>query len=279
VLNAVLNDSGIEWDVSVTQGAGDGTRLAREAVENGVDAVGVYGGDGTIMEVIGGLIGSTVPLILLPGGTANVMSKELGIPQDLGQALALAIDGPHELKKVDLGRLDDRYFILRASLGFEADMVKGADRETKDRFGIGAYFISAWSALRSRQRARYHITVDSKQYRVSGFTCIIANSGHIGFADISMDSNIDVSDGLLDVMVVREANFSLAAHVLATLIKRERSSRVELVKHWQGREISVTARPLQTVQCDGEILGKAQLRVKTVPAAVSVIVPVTAAAR
>jgi YegS/Rv2252/BmrU family lipid kinase len=262
VLNATLSDTGIEWDVFVTQSAGDGTRLTREAVENGVDAVGAYGGDGTIMEVIGGLIGSNVPLFLLPGGTANVMSKELGIPQDLGKALALAIDGPHELKKVDLGRLDDRYFILRASLGFEADMVKGADRETKDRFGTGAYFISAWSALRSRQRARYHIAVDDKHYRVSGFTCIIANSGHIGFADISMDSNIDVSDGLLDVMVVREANLSLAAHILATLIKRERSSRVELVQHWQGTEISVTARPMQTVQCDGEILGKAQLRVK-----------------
>jgi diacylglycerol kinase family enzyme len=158
-------------------------------------------------------------------------------------------------------------------------MVKGADRETKDRFGTGAYFISAWSALRSRQRARYHIAVDDKHYRVSGFTCIIANSGHIGFADISMDSNIDVSDGLLDVMVVREANLSLAAHILATLIKRERSSRVELVQHWQGTEISVTARPMQTVQCDGEILGKAQLRVKILPAAVSVFVPVAAAAQ
>ena len=73
-LNRVFHDADITWDVSITNKAGDARRFARAAVEAGVDIVAAYGGDGTVMEVATGLIGSTVPLAIFPGGTANVMS-------------------------------------------------------------------------------------------------------------------------------------------------------------------------------------------------------------
>jgi diacylglycerol kinase family enzyme len=111
VLNRVFHDAGIRWDVSITNQAGDARRLARAAVEAGVDVVAAYGGDGTVMEVASGLIGTTVPLAIFPGGTANVMSLELGISSDLAEASALVCNEECAVVPIDMGQLgDDAYF-------------------------------------------------------------------------------------------------------------------------------------------------------------------------
>src|SRR5215207_3942558 len=83
VINRAFLTADVDWDVAITRKDGDGTRLAQQAVAEGVDMVGVYGGDGTVMDVGCGLVGSDVPLAILPGGTANVLSVEMGIPTDL----------------------------------------------------------------------------------------------------------------------------------------------------------------------------------------------------
>jgi diacylglycerol kinase family enzyme len=88
-----------------------------------------------------------------------------------------------------------------------------------------------------------------------------------------LDKHIDVSDGLLDVLVVRKANFNLLKHIAVTLLKHERPHNLELVQHWQGKEISVSSIPKQTVQCDGEVLEKMPLHIKIIPGAIKVLVP------
>src|SRR4051794_19444696 len=89
ILNRVFHAAGINWEVGLTKQSGDALRMAREAVIAGADVVAVYGGDGTVMEVATGLSGSDVPLAIFPGGTANVMAVELGIPGALEEAVAL----------------------------------------------------------------------------------------------------------------------------------------------------------------------------------------------
>ena len=86
IINESMKEAGIKWEVSVTKEAGDGIQMARAAVKEGVDAIAVYGGDGTLMEVISGLMGSEVPLVILPGGSANIMATELAIHKDLKEA-------------------------------------------------------------------------------------------------------------------------------------------------------------------------------------------------
>jgi len=127
-----------------------------------IDALAVYGGDGTLTEAIGGLIGSDVPLIILPGGTANVMAKELGIPLDLKEACGLLSQFPATLKSIDVGEFDKRYFVVGISFGFGADLVKGADRVTKNKFGILSYFLSAAEALMRTRKAVYHLNIDGQ---------------------------------------------------------------------------------------------------------------------
>ena len=273
IINLSMKEAGITWEAFITHQAGDGIKFARAAVKEGVDALAVYGGDGTLMEAISGLIGSEIPLVILPGGSANVVATELGIPIDLKEACTLLGHGPLETKTIDVGQFDERYFITGISLGFGADLVKGADRETKNKIGILAYFLSAAAALKKTKRAIYHLKIDGQEYKLQGLTCIIANTGNLGFTKISLDKHIDISDGFLDVVILRKASLGLLKHIVVTLLKRERPHNLELVQHWQGKDISVTSTPKQTVQCDGEVLEEMPLHIKIIPGAIKVLVP------
>ena len=273
VINASMKEAGIKWEALITHQAGDAIQFAKAAVKEGIDALAVYGGDGTLREAISGLIGSEIPLVILPGGSANVMATELGIPSDLKEACMLLSHGPLETKTIDVGQFDKRYFIVGISLGFEADVVKGADRETKNKMGIFAYLLSAAAALKITKKAVYHLKIDGQEHEVQGLICLITNTGNLGFSNISFDKQIDVSDGFLDVVIVRKANLSLFKLIVVTLLKRERPDNLELVKHWQGKDIIVSSSPKQTVQCDGEILKKIPLHIKIIPGAIKVLVP------
>jgi diacylglycerol kinase (ATP) len=272
VINAVMKDTGMDWEVLVTKDAKDAQEFAKDAVKKEVDIVAVYGGDGTLMEVISGLMGSDIPLAILPGGSANILAKELNIPVNLKEACEL-ICGPHDIGSIDVGQFNKKYFSLRLGLGFEADMVTCADRGVKNKIGMFAYWFSTVTALGKIKEATYHIKVDGEEHKVRGFTCIIANAGNVGFGELSLDKNIDIHDGLLDILVVRKISLSLMAHLFATILKQKRAERWELVAHWQGRDISVTATPKQTIQCDGELLAKMPIHAKVIPAAIKVIVP------
>lgn len=264
--------AGIDSEMFLTEKAGDASRFAKAAIEKGVDAVAVCGGDGTVLEVASALMGSDVPLFIIPGGSANVLATELGIPKDIKEACAL-LKGELEIKFIDAGRFNDGYFLCRAALGLEADIVKGADRETKNKVGCLAYFVSAFAAVKKMRRAVYHITIDGKEYKTKGLTCIVTNAGNVGFSKVSMDKNIDISDGLLDVLVARKANWSMMKHVLATLVKGERPYNWDLVTHWQGKEISVISRPKQRIECDGEISNSPSFKASILPGAVKLLVP------
>jgi YegS/Rv2252/BmrU family lipid kinase len=273
IINVSMKEAGIKWEASITHKAGDAIQFAKAAVKEGIGALAVYGGDGTLMEAINGLIGSEIPLIILPGGSANVMARELGIPKDLKEACALISQVPLKMKTIDVGQFDKRYFIVGISLGFGADLVKGADRETKNKIGIFSYFLSAAAALKKTKKAVYHLKIDGQEHEVQGLTCIITNTGNLGFSNISYDKHIDVSDGFLDVVIVRKANLSLFKLMVVTLLNRERPDNLELVEHWQGKDISVSSSPKQTVQCDGEVLEKGSLHIKVIPGAINVLVP------
>src|SRR5689334_16040766 len=159
LFNNAFQVADIEWELLITKKAGDAERLTRESLAAGADVVAAYGGDGTVSEVANGLYGSDVPLAIFPGGTANVMSVELGIPGDLTGAVALAC-GSGVARPVDMGKIGDRLFLLRTAIGYTAEMTKGADREDKNRLGNLAYILSAIRALPNAQPVPYKLTLD-----------------------------------------------------------------------------------------------------------------------
>jgi diacylglycerol kinase (ATP) len=276
VLNRAFQPAGVDWDVFVTKRAGDARRYAEQAVRAGVAAVAVYGGDGTVMETAAGLIGADVPLAIFPGGTANVIAGELGIPRDLAQAAAL-VGGPAAERYVDVGQIGEEYFLIRVGMGFEAQMVQGADRTLKDRVGVLAYGVAAVQALAEPAVARYRLTIDGTSVEHTAMTCIVANAGSFGTLPLTLAPEIDVSDGFLDVVLVTRADLPGLVQVAASIVAGNEDA--EPLHHWRAREVSVEADPPRTVQVDGEVWGQTPFTARVVPRAVRVLVPTIAQPR
>ncbi len=270
-LNDVFHPAGVQWDISITQQSGDATRFTRQAVAEGAEVVGAYGGDGTIMEVAQGVALDQIPLAILPGGTANLMSVELGIPKDLSKAAQIMIDPNSVIRQVDMGQVGERQFMLRVGIGFAGEKVKLADREMKDRWGILAYSIAGLKALATVAQAHYLITIDGVEYQTDGKTCLIDNAGNLGMQGVTADKSISVSDGLLDVIVVRDASVSSLIAVGGKILDRDINPQA--VKHWQGHEIKIECDPPQTVQGDGEMWDPTPISVRVLPGVLPILTP------
>jgi diacylglycerol kinase (ATP) len=281
-LNKVLQDLEIEWEMFVTRKGGEARERAAEAVAAGVDAVVVYGGDGTVLEAATGMCGSDVPLVILPGGTANVLSVELGIPADQTQAALLLGGAPNAIRALDMGALvgghrdkgEDRLF-FHLGIGLEGSMHENADRDAKDRGGMLAYITAALKTLVNPTTARYRLTLDGESVEAEGINCMVTNFGSVGVAGLTLSHQIDVSDGLLDILIFQDANVTSLLSAAASAVTSGELARPLL--QWQAREVKVVADPPQSVVIDGELIDLDQVAVRVLPQAIKVVVPAPAA--
>ena len=268
-LNRVFQKHEVHWDTSVILQHGDGEKWARAAVAAGVDLVASYGGDGTAVDVANGLVGTDIPQMVLPGGTANALAQELNIPLNLEAAAEVIFNS--EVRKIDLGKTGDRYFMLRADMGVSAQIVDEASREMKDRFGVLAYGINALRAVTRNDRALYTLTLDGEVVEVEGTACLIANANKLGTLELTLSPQVDMTDGLLNVFVFNNLAESLLS-AAAEIINLQDGAATTL-QHWQVKEVSIKADPPQEVRGDGEVLGETPLTITIAPQAMSVLVP------
>ncbi|MBN1312897.1 MAG: diacylglycerol kinase family lipid kinase [Anaerolineae bacterium] len=277
-LNTIFNVAGIRWDVSITKKEGDACQMAADAAENGVDLVAIYGGDGAVMEAAQGLKGTEVALGILPGGTANVMSVELGIPGDLTAAVALIAGMPSRERPVDLVHVDhdgtEKAFILRAGIGAEALVMQGASREMKDALGTVAYALS-WLRLATDQpnHALFKVTIGEDTHEVAGSSAVLANSTNIGVIDLRYVQESDPSDGLIEVVVYTEQDIHRVLSLLELAASIATSADVPKFTVWQTKEVTLDADPPQLIVLDGEIIGYTPIAARVLPGAVKVVVP------
>jgi YegS/Rv2252/BmrU family lipid kinase len=275
IFNNLSHQANIDWDLVITKERCDGICLAEKAINDDVDIVAAYGGDGTVMEVASGLQGTGIPMAILPGGTGNILSIELGIPQNLQEACTL-ITRPEKsrLRSVDLGITNDQTvpaFALRAGVGLEAAMLEGTDRELKERYGIFAYIMGATQALRNIKEAQYHLVLDGKAVECSGLTCLIANAGYFGVPGLVLDPKVKIDDGLLDVFVLRKMDLAQLFSLAATIVGGNELKDPAL--HWQVQSVSIESDPIQSTQADGEMWGQSPIEIKVKKDALQVLVP------
>lgn len=270
VLNDVFGPAGIDWQVSITHAAGDGVACALEAAEQGFDLIGVYGGDGTVAEVASAVVNGGPPLLLLPGGTGNALADDLGIPSTLADAAALARADASDVRRIDLGRVGERWFALRVTMGLEAEAVDATTREMKNRFGWLAYAAETLQALAAPPVATYTITVDGESFQNVGVAAMVANSADTGVAGLRLATGISVSDGLLDVVVLESAALP---SLLASAADAAQGLKPRVLTRWSGKRIRVESDPVQAVLADGEDVGTTPIDVAVHEAAIGVLVP------
>ncbi len=270
-INTAFDESGIEWDISVTKRNVSTADVAQQLIGK-TDMIAVYGGDGCVTEVAAALHGKNIPMAIIPGGTANVMAKELGIDTDSKVALKMLADGDYEIKQIDMGMVNDEPFLLRVNLGIMADMVLEADRNLKDNLGQLAYGVSAVKTIATAEQQKYKLLIDGEAVEESGVSLTVTNSGHIGIGNFALQPGISITDGLLDIVLIRNNDIgTLLKAAGSTLLQNE----TDAVAHWACKEVTIESTgELSFIRDDVEEKAST-LKIGIVPASVSIAVPLT----
>lgn len=281
ILNQAFRDAGIHWDISITHGTGDGSALARRAVEEGVGVVAAYGGDGTVMEVAAGLLGSDVPMLILGGGTGNLVASELRLPTNLEKACDLVCGEEFFTRRIDVGMMGERPFLLRIGCGIEVGVVQDATREMKDQFGKWAYVWSAIKQLQEVPEADYELVLDGKEVvRASGVACVVANAGTVGVGRLTLAPSVDVCDGKLDVFLLKRANIEGIVQLAGKMTGLDRLIKDEFpaldvssaAPQWVVETVEIRTDPVLDIQVDGDVIAKTPQLVRVLPSALRVVV-------
>jgi diacylglycerol kinase (ATP) len=256
-----------------------GQGQTRQALEQDVDLVCPLGGDGTVRAVAEALVGSDTPIGLLPGGTGNLLARNLDLPvDDLGDALRVALTGQN--KRVDVGRLTidqsgeherpaQHIFLVMAGLGFDAAIMADAPEGLKAKVGPAAYVVSGAKNLRGAQfKVRVKID-DQEEFSRRARTVVIGNCGKL-LGGLVLMPEAEVDDGLLDTVVLSPKGVVGWAAVAARIASKKRSGH-ERVDHHTSETVRVRADRPQEVQIDGDTLGKARaIAAEIVPGALVV---------
>jgi diacylglycerol kinase family enzyme len=268
-----------------TEAQGHATELSRAAARESYDVIVAFGGDGTINEAANGLAGSATPLCFLPGGAANIFAKMLGIPADLIDATEhlLAMDDDWRIRKLDLGRVNDRCFTFASGLGLDASVVERVDSNPRLKARLGPYYY-AWVAVATFAR-RYllrppRMSAQVGQASIDGVTTIVQNGSPFTYFN---DRPIDIAEGAeLDSGALAACVLHRAAPIDLPFIGwRALSRRARIARHRQVTALpSLTEFTVRTaddrplpLQVDGDYLGDvAEARYSILPASLSVVV-------
>ena len=265
----VAADLGWSLHVVETLAAGDATRLAADAAAAGEPIVLAGGGDGTLNEVVQALAGTGTAVGAVPLGSVNVWVRELGLSLDPAEATRQLLQG--QVRRLDLGRVNGRYFLLMAGLGFDAVAVHAIEGSVqKRRFGPLAFFAAgALEALRTRGE-RLRLRADGRTFEANAALVTIGNT-RLWAGAVEITHRAAAADGLLDVCIFPGRSlFTKLRHLFLVVIGRHDADPE--VTYLQVRELLVASRPPIPIQADGEPLGMTPARIEVVPGAVRVLV-------
>lgn len=264
---------GLEPRVRRTEAAGHAAQIAAREAE--AEPVFVLGGDGTVMEVVGALVGRDVSVGIVPGGTGNQLARYLGIPLSIPRAvraLAGALARASTVR-MDLGRLGDgRHFSLTAGFGLDAAMIAGADPAIKRRVGVGAYVWSAARALPAMRPFRVRAQVDGETLDAEVALAMIANVGAVMGGRFGLGPGIVPTDGLLDLCLFAPAGLGDGVGLAWRMARRDFRPDPRMTFR-RGRHIRLEALGDVAAQADGELLRLPTLDASVAPAAARFLAP------
>ncbi|HVA85052.1 MAG TPA: diacylglycerol kinase family protein [Candidatus Saccharimonadales bacterium] len=273
---ALLRAAGWDVDIEIAMEREALRPLAAGAVEDGCEVVVAVGGDGTVTQVAGGLVGTPVRLGIIPTGTGNLLAGAMGIPGRPMAAARALIDG--RPRRIDLGQVkagaSGDYFSVACGIGFDARVMRSTPAGRKRRWGRMAYVATAVALAGTVRNVDFEITLDGVRRRTHGAQVLVANVGHLT-TRVRPRRPIRPDDGLLDVIVVRAAG-----PLVGLLAAWEALGHRRLGDHpggrtfrGQAREVRIESERPQPAEIDGDLIGSTPVDIAVVPGALSVIVP------
>lgn len=283
-----------------------GVGQTREAVERGADVVVAMGGDGTVRAVAEGLVGTGVPMGLMPLGTGNLLARNLDIPlSDPLAAMRVAVEGRD--RTIDVGWLRvqrwesdvhddvaeaaddllddgdvvrDHIFLVIAGVGFDAAMVADADEQLKARVGWIAYFVAGMKHLHGR-RSRVHVRLDDQPVTTTRLrSLLIGNCGKLP-GGITLLPDAELDDGWFDVAAIdTRAGIAGWAQLFGEVVlqgvgvRNDLPAKIGRIDHTRAQEVRLVVPGGDHVQVDGDVVGRVtELTARVDPGALVVRVP------
>ncbi|MBD3270210.1 hypothetical protein GF376_01665 [Candidatus Peregrinibacteria bacterium] len=188
--NSFFNENKIEWDIFITGHDGFDCK--------GYDAVVIYGGDGTVCEYLDKV---DCPVLILQGGTANLIAKDIGIPNKIEDALKILLK--KNIKAFDSFLVNGRKAYLRSYCGPPTRMMKNVQREDKNLLGLAAYLNAIIQGTKF-EFTKYQIEIDGQKKEIDTNIFIVSNFAALGLAQIKLDQRIEAADGKLDLLIMND---------------------------------------------------------------------------
>jgi YegS/Rv2252/BmrU family lipid kinase len=272
---AQLEARGFSAQTWSTKGPGDASALARRAVESGEDVIVASGGDGTLNEVLQGIVGSRISLAIWPCGTANVLAREIKIQADAAAIARMVYEGKQ--RRISIGHAvwsgGERFFFLMAGVGLDASVVRALHPVVKARWGEGAFWLAGLQHMVAWRPQAFWVQLEERRYK-SAFTVVGNAATYAGGFRITPHARMD--EALLDVCIypLRAFAWQYSQNIVASWRGRRHGGVV------YRKTESVRMEPLAQhrdnppwVQVDGELLAPLPMRFEIMPDALTILVP------
>lgn len=266
-LRSLLHQRGIALEIHATSQPGDATRLTEQIREQGSDFVIVKGGDGTLNEVLQGIVGSSLVLAIWPAGTANVLARLLRIPRQPEALVRMIVAG--RVRRISVGRAGSRYFFLMAGIGLDASIVQQVNPALKRYGGILAFWIAGMKHLLTWRAPVFTVELEDEVIPAT-FAAVALSPSYGGGLLIAPDAQLD--DEWFRVCCVTTRSKWRYLVYLPLAFGGWHVNRRSVV-YRKSRRVRASASSPVAVQVDGEVVGCLPMSFELIPSAVRVIVP------
>jgi YegS/Rv2252/BmrU family lipid kinase len=256
------------YEIQHTQYAKHGTLLSREAANKGAYAVVAVGGDGSVNDIVKGLIGTDTTLGIIPKGSGNGLARTLDIPLREREAIALINKG--KTISIDIGYANEHPFISNAGVAFDALISEKFSKSL--RRGLTVYSWLVTKHMWMYKEWDWQIAIDGKQIKEKAFIINVANGRQFGY-NFKIAPGASWTDGLLDVVIIKKFPKILGG-IMALRLLKGTIIQSPYVKHYHAKEVAIAHTNLKVMQIDGDPQACPQkVHFKVVPGAQKVIVP------
>jgi diacylglycerol kinase (ATP) len=271
-IESAFGSRDIPYEIYETTGNENLKQRVRNAVKQGFRLFASAGGDGTLSGVIDGLVGTQIPLIILPTGTWNTVAQIMNIPLQIDQALKLVFQ-EHTIRTVDALQVDQSFFILSVSAGVGSRTMEDVKRHEKRRFGK---LVDLWKGIKQLlefRAYRFDVKIDGTPSRFRASEMIVANSASLGLKALQLDPSIRIDDGRMNVCRIYANTLREYLELAISMLRREQRHNWNVLCMEATREVEIRCSEKLPVQGDGDIIGRLPITVKIVPKAIQIVAP------
>ncbi len=263
----ILRQKGIDYSLDTTHKPGEATKLARKANQEGYEVVAAIGGDGTVNEVINGLIFTETALGVIPCGRGNDFAKFIGASHKIEEAVDLILNG--QPKKTDAGRMNDRYFINGVGVGFDSRVALEVYKAPKFLTGIWNYLYAVLQTMFKFEPPHFTIRLENSSSFGEKFMVTVANGRYFG-GGFMITPEAKPDDGLLDICVVENLDKLKILRYIPKVIRGTHTHLKEVLM-LKAAEVKIEIKKPHVAHIDGELMEDSVFRIKVLPGAVRVI--------